>query len=490
MSIFAIGNCTKYNIYLLVSLICYFMMDFLFGLNSSNKKRPTSFFSFKAKIKSHKLLDNFIRLSSIFVGGIILHFMEIHNEKKKKGEMSIEDCEKMKENLLKKNNSSNILNLILIGVFFSLYIILKDFIGMPNAYVGFWTFEIMYICIFSYFIFKSKIYIHKKIAIYIMFGLSVIEFIGFLLPNTKHEDLKGKNELTDKNVFDIIIIKFGTYAIPLLFLANELIHVQRDFCWIKGKYLMDIRSFSPSKIFLTIGCFGFFFIIIFFSIFTYVPCKTFNNIEIDGDSYKDLETNATLPLYKEYCPLKDYDENTKTLYLLYDSMKLISREYSNTDKNNMIEIFLIIPLYFIFHLVNEVSRLMMVRYTDPNNILIYKNIYYLLKRIIVIIINEGDEQYITYAQFFILEIEEVVSIISNMIYIEVLELKFCGFDYELKKNISRRGSMDYGDSEDNLQKQKGFELEMGNRESEGSGGSDGCCDDEDANDSYLKHTDD
>ena len=205
---------------------------------------------------------------------------------------------------------------------------------------------------------------------------------------------------------------------------------------------------------------------------------------------KDLETNATLPLYKEYCPLKDYDENTKTLYLLYDSMKLISREYSNTDKNNMIEIFLIIPLYFIFHLVNEVSRLMMVRYTDPNNILIYKNIYYLLKRIIVIIINEGDEQYITYAQFFILEIEEVISIISNMIYIEVLELKFCGFDYELKKNISRRGSKDYGDSEDNLQKQKGFELEMGNRGSEGSGGSDGCCDDEDANNSYLKYNDD
>ena len=35
--------------------------------------------------------------------------------------------------------------------------------------------------------------------------------------------------------------------------------------------------------------------------------------------------------------------------------------------------------------------------------------------------------------FFILELEELISIISNMIYIELLELKFCKLDYELKK---------------------------------------------------------
>ena len=83
---------------------------------------------------------------------------------------------------------------------------------------------------------------------------------------------------------------------------------------------MDIKSFSPAKIFMTIGGFGFIFVIILFSIFTYVPCKSFNNIEKIGDSYINLDTNKTLELYKECCQLKDYDENTKTLYLLYDSI--------------------------------------------------------------------------------------------------------------------------------------------------------------------------
>ena len=131
-----------------------------------------------------------------------------------------------------------------------------------------------------------------------------------------------------------------------------------------------------------------------------------------------------------------------TLYLLYDSFELVIKDYSNTDRDNMLEIFVLIPLLFIFHGINEISRLMMVRYTDPNNILIYKNIHLFLQRIIKIIINKGDEQYITFLQFFLAEFKELVSIISNMIYIEVIELNFCGLDYELKKNIDKRGLKD------------------------------------------------
>ena len=384
----------------------------------------------------------------------------------KKDQLSIEIYEKMKIDLLKEKGESNLLDLILIGIFFPLTVIIHDFINSQNNPVGFWALEIFYICIFSYFIFK--IYIHKRIAIYIMFGVSIITFIEFFLPRTKTEDPEKKNDLTDKNVFDKITIKFGTYAIFLFILANEVLHILRDFCWVKGKYLMDIKSFSPAKIFMTIGCFGFIFVIILFSIFTYVPCKSFNHIEKKGDLYINLDTNKTLELYKECCQLKDYDENTKALFLLYDSMKLISREYSNTEKENMLEIFLIIPLLFIFLLINEISLIMMVKYTDANNILIYRNIYYFIKRIIVIIINKGDEKYLKYLNFFLIEFEELVSILSNLIYIEVLELRFCRLNYELKKNITMRGSKDFDAVNESLDQTQIFEIENKTDESEGS----------------------
>ena len=459
MPYIAIGNCSKYNIYILVSIISIFLRDLLFGLNSANKDKPVRIFPFEAKITRHNLLYNFINFASIFFGGVILYILERKNHKSKNNTFSIETYEKMKIKILKKKDESNLLNLILIGIFFPLFISVKGFVDASNVYVGFWTFEIMYICILSHFILKIKISKHKRFAIYIMLGLSVITFLEFFLPHSKTENNGNINELTDKNVFDQIKIKFGIWTIPLFILANEILHIQRDFCWIKGKYLMDIKSFSPAKIFLTIGCFGFFYAIIFFSIFTYIPCKTFNNIEKNGDYYINLETNKTLELYKEYCQLRDYDENTKTLYLLYDSMKLISKEYSNTEKENILEIFLIIPLLFIFHMINELSCLMMVRYTDPNNILIYKNFYFFIKRIIAIIINEGNEKYITYQHFFTLELEEVVSIISNMIYIEVLELRFCKLDYELKRNIILRSFEDLDAIEENHRQSINFEID-------------------------------
>ena len=439
MKYIGIGNCDKYNIYILIAFLSDFFKAALFGLNTSNPEKPARIFPFKAKIRSHNLLNNFIRFASIFFGGVILFFFEGRN---KKDEVSVEEYEKMKQELKDDNKCGSItLNLILIGVLFSLYVIIQDFIYLTPIQ-GFWSIEIVYICIFSYWIFKNKIYKHKKIAIYIMVVVTVIDFIEYFFPSTKHKNSENMNELTDKNIFDIIKIKYGLYYIPVLIIASELKHIQRDFCWIKAKYLMDIKSLNPYKIFLIIGGIGTIFVMIFFPIFSYVPCKTFNNINKIGSSYFYNKTGKPVKLYLEYCPLKDYDEKAKKLYLFFDNMKIMSRDYSNTDKNNMLEIFVLIPLYFILYLVNEISRLMMVRYSDPNIILIYTNFYYFTKRLIQFIINKGDEQYLTLRKFFILEFEEIMAIISSLIYIELLELKFCKLDYELKKNIDKRAILD------------------------------------------------
>ena len=437
MSFISIGNCSKYNLYFLVSILCYFMIDLIYGLNSSNKEKPASLFSFRPKIKDHNLLANFIRFASVFFGGLFLYILDKYNNSEGSDELS--ELENQNNDFIRNNINNRRKYIIIVGVLFSLYIIFTDFIGMA-PYVGFWTFEILYICVISHFIFKIKIYKHKKLAIIIMLIISILDIVGFALPWTKHTE--KKDELTDKSNFDQIIKKYGTYAIPLLFLANELNHIQRDYVWIQSKHLMDVRAYLPSKLFMVLGSIGFIFVFIFFIIFTLIPCKTFRNIQKVNNTYINLDTGETLEFYKEYCSLKKYDQKTKTLYLLYDSFELVIKEYSNTDRDNMLEIFVLIPLLFIFHVINEISRLMMVRYTDPNNILIYKNIHLFLKRIIQIIINKGDEQYITYLQFFLAQIKELVSIISNMIYIEVIELNFCGLDYELKKNIDKRGLKD------------------------------------------------
>ena len=435
MTFISIGNCNKYYIYLLVGFVCEFFMKLLFGLNSSNRDHPVRIFSFKAKLKDHKLLKNFIRFVSILLGSLILYLIEKRNKEERKSRMSIETAEKMEYDYLNKKREYKTLKAVIIGVIFSLYIIFK----------------------------KIKIYIHRKIAMYLMIFLVILEFSTFFLPTTKHET--PINELTDKNVFDITIIKYGVWAIPVIFIAFELKNMQRDFCWIEAKYLMDVKSYPASKIFLYIGIIGIIFVSICFPILTYFPCKSFNNIEKVDKNYINIETGETLKLYLEYCQLSDYDKNSKTLHLVYDSFKLILKEYSNTDKTNMIELFVLIPLFFILNLINEIIRLMIVKYLDPNNILIYKNFNYFFQRIIVMIINKGDEQYLTYLQFFLIQLEEFLSIICSMIYIEVLELNFCGFDYELKKNIDKRGDEDINADFDLMRKDTELSVELPERKS-------------------------
>ena len=60
------------------------------------------------------------------------------------------------------------------------------------------------------------------------------------------------------------------------------------------------------------------------------------------------------------------------------------------------------------------------------------------------------------------ETEQLISIISNMIYIEILELRFCGLDYELKKNIARRGNKDLLEIIDSMGKknEEGDDIEI------------------------------
>ena len=70
-------------------------------------------------------------------------------------------------------------------------------------------------------------------------------------------------------------------------------------------------------------------------------------------------------------------------------------------------------------MIKNSCHMIMIKYLEPYNILISDNLYFFINRL------------------------KIIYIISNLIYIEIIELKFCNLDYDLKKNISKRGVSDY-----------------------------------------------
>ena len=56
--------------------------------------------------------------------------------------------------------------------------------------------------------------------------------------------------------------------------------------------------------------------------------------------------------------------------------------------------------------------------------------------------NKDYQQSISLTQFIILESSEVISVFAYGIYLEIIELRFCGLDRYLKRNIMIRSDED------------------------------------------------
>ena len=85
---------------------------------------------------------------------------------------------------------------------------------------------------------------------------------------------------------------------------------------------------------------------------------------------------------------------------------------------------------------------MMIQKFDPYMLLVCSNFYFFIQRLIEFIVNRGEEKYLTKIQFILYEVEELVSIFANLIYMEIIVLRFCNFDYDTKNQIQIRADLE------------------------------------------------
>ena len=63
-----------------------------------------------------------------------------------------------------------------------------------------------------------------------------------------------------------------------------------------------------------------------------------------------------------------------------------------------------------------------------------------MQRFVFILVNSDNyKYYISLTQFIILQISEITALLGYAIYLEIIELKFCNLDKDLKRNIIERG---------------------------------------------------
>ena len=419
-----IGLCSKYFLLILGTCIFRFLKESLFNFFQINPSSQSGMFAFMPVLSGHFIISSIYTYISYIIFSLLLNLI---SEKKSKTESEYkrkETLEKLTSLLPKgvmQNKTANKItfskilktmgacSVIIIQQDFSKIIYLFEFSSF-----NIWTFYVVFILFFMKKYYVIQLYKHQKYSmIFVIVICSILLITATFLPY----DSKG-----DYNAYQKVNNITGSYYafIPILIIFISLT-CMTSFFITYSKALMEIEMFPPYILILITGITGLLlnlFVLIFTSSFKCTMENFIKNICIvfnsEGNSYYDN--------------LLIYFSNLKSRY-----------DNDDTRKDFFLEIFLVYPLYLIFSFLEFVCQIFSIYYLNPNYILIKDPIYFGTLRLVFLFYNINDlSPYMYLSQFFLLELAEIFGLLGYLVYLEILELKFCGLDSNLKRRILYR----------------------------------------------------
>lgn len=95
-----------------------------------------------------------------------------------------------------------------------------------------------------------------------------------------------------------------------------------------------------------------------------------------------------------------------------------------------------IPLFLLLEFINIIFAILIIQYLNPIFILLSNNIYYLINNIIEFALG------CDFKKFLILESMQIIEFLAFCIYLELVELRFCGLNQNTRKSIALRAQTD------------------------------------------------
>jgi len=435
-----LGRCSKYLIFILGTVVFKTINNFIFD-DRINPKNEGGIFGFVPVLSNHFYIQYFLRYISYIIGGFILEKVLIRKTETEKANINYSN-EESNDSQASENNEVDSQRSLLIfnerNKNFKLkkyenlfvctsYSISREIVRILYKFkfdkIEIWTFEILFILFFLKKYFVIHLYNYKKFALFIiLIPTTILLVTSTILPYTNY----GDGSL-DKNSYEEIESTTGSkyYSIPIsiVFLfATMFLSYSR----VKSKVLMDLRYLSPYLIICYIGIAGAILTLIILIFSSFLKC---------WDGIDDI------------CLVKDLKNDT-ILYL--DNAYIYFHNLGNSGYKMYIEIFLVIPFFLIINFLEFACEILVIYFFNPYFILLRDNIYYFGIRLVFIIFNYKDYQkYISLTQFLILELSELLSIFAFGIYLEIIELRFCGLDRYLKRNSIKRSEEENNDNKDN-----------------------------------------
>lgn len=406
------GRFNKYHLIIFISIIFQIINEAIYGFNyNENIFDDMKIFHNKGHeyFSKHILIHLFFSQIGTFIFTIPFYIYEIKVLKENYTDSLLLDNKKNK-----KNKKKQYLLTLLITLLWIVEEYLFIFYAMILGGLEFWFLELLIICFLTSKMFHLKIYKHQKLALILNIFPLFIKFI-FIILSTKLE----------KKTSNKIFIKY-IWLIPLGFLIYLILAFIRSFVNIKIQKLFNYYFASQNKILMIYGLMG--------AIITSIICIITSSFNCSAGETQNY-----------FCKVSENNNNSKYI----DSFKIyhiIFQGYSNGDSSQIKFEILVIIFGGLTFFINKYSFLLVIKGLNPVIFVFSFPILFLFRKIILIIntliISKSfyitDVTGIKKIRFSFDMIGDILSLISFLIYSELLELNFCGFDYNILKNITHR----------------------------------------------------
>jgi len=394
---------------ILIRYLPKFLITLLFKCNKISERVE--------KLFSHSIIKLFYLLFML-VFSCILNIYESNLSKRKSNFDKLNDSNSEKgcfkiikineDNKKEKlNNRKNILNIIIIVIL----IISTENLVVITSDLKIFSYSMIILLILSFIntkIFKIKIFKHQKCAILFNFSmLFVFELSSLIL------SMKSENNIYRKYL----------WLIPIGLIIYFLSGIALSYAYSKIKSFMDLNFISLSKLLINFALVGIVIKTIICVVFTFIKCdkkNIFCNKQEEGIYYIENFT------------------------IFFDKLLLICKDENKSDLIFVIcLIFLSSIIFFLynFFFLSILKNLYPEHYffTEPIKKILFQifNLFYNKIDQGYFFAKEEDDYKILFIKFILDITGHFLIIVGFLIYLEIIELNFCGFNYYFMKKYNR-----------------------------------------------------
>ena len=135
--------------------------------------------------------------------------------------------------------------------------------------------------------------------------------------------------------------------------------------------------------------------------------------------------------------------NTTNTEYYFDKLDKFFVDIRSLSSTNVFINILLILFYPVINFLEILVQLLIIYYLNPIYLLVRDNIYRFITRIIFVSIGAKKNAGLYFTpKFFILELAEILALLGECVYLQLIELKFCNLDVNLNKNIIDRSKED------------------------------------------------